>query len=77
MTSLFSTNSRMALQSIRNNKTRSLLTMLGIIIGVSSVILTVALGEGVRSQVSKVNELGDESAVTVRSGQIISRDENG
>lgn len=35
-----------AVQSLRNNKMRSLLTMLGIIIGISSVILIVSLGQG-------------------------------
>lgn len=35
-----------ALRSIRANKTRSFLTMLGIIIGISSVIAVVSLGQG-------------------------------
>lgn len=42
----------MALQSIRSTKLRSLLTMLGIIIGVASVITAVSLGEGIRQQVA-------------------------
>jgi putative ABC transport system permease protein len=37
---------RVALDSVGQNKVRSLLTMLGVIIGVMSVILLVALGEG-------------------------------
>lgn len=36
----------MALKSIASNKIRALLTMLGIVIGVSSVIILVSLGEG-------------------------------
>lgn len=77
MTILFSDNARMALQSIRSNKTRSLLTMLGIIIGVSSVIMTVSLGEGIRRQVADTNQSGNDQLVTIRSGRIASRDSNG
>lgn len=77
MTTLFSINTRMALQSIRANKTRSFLTMLGIIIGVSSVILTVSLGEGIKSQVTDVNKGVNDSQITVRSGRIVTRDSNG
>lgn len=42
-----------AWESIVANKMRSLLTMLGIIIGVSSVITVAALGQGGRSAISK------------------------
>ena len=37
---------RVALQGLASNKLRSLLTMLGIIIGVGSVIAMMAIGEG-------------------------------
>ena len=50
---------RVALQSIWKNKMRTLLTMLGIIIGVGAVIVMIALGEGARSQIQdRVNSLG-------------------
>jgi len=39
-------NFKMALESIKANKMRSFLTMLGIIIGISSVITIVSLGQG-------------------------------
>jgi putative ABC transport system permease protein len=42
-----------ALDSLRQNKVRSLLTMLGVIIGVMSVILLIALGEGAQAYVEK------------------------
>lgn len=41
-------NFKMAFQSIKVNKIRSFLTMLGIIIGISSVIAIAAIGEGAR-----------------------------
>ena len=37
-----------ALQSVRSNKLRSFLTMLGIIIGISSVITIVSIGDGTK-----------------------------
>ena len=37
---------KMALQNVWANKIRTLLTMLGIIIGISSVILIVSIGNG-------------------------------
>lgn len=77
MTSLFSTNARMALQAIRSNKTRSALTMLGIVIGVSSVIMTVSLGEGIRRQVADTNQASNERLVTIRPGRIAERDREG
>ena len=43
---------KMALSNIRNNKGRSFLTMLGIIIGISSVIMIISIGNGVSGQVS-------------------------
>src|SRR5712691_8134955 len=42
---------RSALQSLVTNKLRSALTMLGVIIGVSSVIAMVAVGNGASAQV--------------------------
>jgi len=50
---------RMALRSIRASRTRSMLTMLGIVIGVSSVILLVAAGHATSAAVeSKLEALG-------------------
>jgi len=47
---------KVAFQSINKNRTRSLLTMLGIIIGVAAVIITISAGEGatlsVQNQIS-------------------------
>ena len=43
---------KMALDNIRANKGRSILTMLGIIIGISSVIMIISLGNGAKGQIS-------------------------
>ncbi|HET6924415.1 MAG TPA: ABC transporter permease [Candidatus Saccharimonadales bacterium] len=52
MKSLTRGNFKAAMSSLRQNKWRSFLTMLGIIIGVSSVITVVSIGQGIKHQVS-------------------------
>src|SRR5450756_2257580 len=50
---------RTGLEAVRSHRLRSGLTMLGILIGIASVILTVGLGEGAQAQVSSaINSLG-------------------
>ncbi len=50
---------KLALNSIWANKARSFLTMLGIIIGISSVVVLNAIGQGVKQEVKKsVEDLG-------------------
>ena len=43
---------KIALMNIKSNKGRSVLTMLGIIIGIASVIMVMAIGNGVREQIN-------------------------
>lgn len=43
---------KIALMNIKTNKGRSVLTMLGIIIGISSVIMIISIGNGVRGEVN-------------------------
>ena len=43
---------KMALDNIRANKGRSFLTMLGIIIGISSVIMIMSIGGGAKTKMS-------------------------
>ena len=58
----------MALRALRRNKLRTVLTMLGIIIGVAAVIAMVAIGNGATSQVeSQIAALG-QNVVLVFSG---------
>ncbi|MEE8520272.1 MAG: ABC transporter permease [Gemmatimonadota bacterium] len=60
---------RVSLASIRSNKLRSFLTMLGIIIGIAAVITMVALGEGAQRAVEEqIDRLGS-NVLTVRPGQ--------
>ncbi|MGJ7911012.1 ABC transporter permease [Neobacillus sp. LXY-1] len=50
---------KMALRSIKSNKLRAVLTMLGIIIGVASVIVLVSIAQGsTKSVTSQINNLG-------------------
>ncbi len=57
---------RMALKSIKGNKIRAFLTMLGIIIGVSSVIVMIAIGQGSTKEVQdQIGSLGT-NVLTVR-----------
>jgi putative ABC transport system permease protein len=69
---VWSGNLKTAIASLRSAKWRSLLTMLGIIIGVSSVITVVSLGEGLKQQVvGQVHGLGSD-VLTVRPGKLVS-----
>ncbi|MCM0622209.1 ABC transporter permease [Nocardioides bruguierae] len=50
---------RTALEAVRSHRMRSILTMLGIVIGIASVILTVGFGQGARAQVQEqISALG-------------------
>jgi putative ABC transport system permease protein len=67
-------NVKMALEALRSVRWRSLLTMLGIIIGVVSVVTVVSLGEGAkRGIVGQINQSGHD-LVTVRPGRTIKRE---
>ena len=60
---------KIALRSLRANKLRSFLTMLGIIIGVASVISMISLGEGARRQtLSTIAKFGT-NIITVKPGE--------
>ena len=62
-------NIRIAIFSIRTNLLRSLLTMLGIIIGVASVIAIITVGNGGRDYiVGMIQDMG-QSAITIQVNQ--------
>lgn len=65
-------NLKTAFASLNSSKWRSLLTMLGVIIGISSVVTVVSLGEGLKHQiVGQIDQLGSD-VLTIRSGKLIS-----
>jgi putative ABC transport system permease protein len=61
---------KIATQSIQKNKMRTLLTMLGIIIGVAAVIVMVAIGQGARARIrSQIGNLGTNMIVITPGAQ--------
>lgn len=60
---------KIALMNIRSNKGRSVLTMLGIIIGISSVIMIISIGDGVKGGIN-----GELNAMAGGQIYIYSRD---
>ncbi len=60
---------RMATNSLRSNKVRTFLTLLGIIIGVTAVTTIIGLGEGVKRQVNQqISDLGSD-LITIVPGR--------
>ncbi|HEY7376453.1 MAG TPA: ABC transporter permease [Polyangia bacterium] len=59
---------RVALRALLRNKLRSLLTALGIIIGVAAVIAMVAIGEGARARVEQAFSAMGTNVLIVSSG---------
>jgi putative ABC transport system permease protein len=67
---MWSGNFKSAISNLRQYKGRSFLTMLGIIIGISSVVTVVSLGEGLKNQVvGQINQLGND-VITIRPGRL-------
>jgi ABC-type antimicrobial peptide transport system permease subunit len=70
MKSLSRGHLKAGIDSVRGAKLRSFWTMLGIIIGVTSVITVVAIGEGIKQQIGgQIHHLG-QNLITVRPAQI-------
>ncbi len=65
---------KLARSSMRSSRWRSLLTMLGIIVGIVSVVTTVSIGEGIKQQiVNQINDRGDD-LITILPGTTVSDD---
>ncbi|MBU0619272.1 ABC transporter permease [Patescibacteria group bacterium] len=73
----FSETVRLALGSLKSNKLRSFLTMLGIIIGVASVILLVSIGSGLKQYITQQFEELGSNLIMVMPGKIQFSDEGG
>ena len=59
---------KIALKAIYNNKTRSLLTMLGIIIGIASVIAMLGFGQGTQEQITnEISSMGSNMIEAIRN----------
>jgi putative ABC transport system permease protein len=67
----------LAIKSIKRNKSRSILTALGIIIGVASVILLVSLGQGLQQYITGQFENLGANQVYVLPGQVGGGGESG
>jgi putative ABC transport system permease protein len=63
-------NLLVALRALRENWLRSALTMLGIIIGVGSVVLLVGIGQGVKEDVSRQIEMLGPNMIAVVPGKL-------
>lgn len=64
----FTSTLKLALRSLKINKMRSILTSLGIIIGVSAVIIMISVGEGAKAKISKdISSMGS-NLLMVMSG---------
>lgn len=60
---------KIALMNIKSNKGRSFLTMLGIIIGISSVIMIISVGNGIKSEVNgELNAMAGGQVAIYTSG---------
>lgn len=68
---------KLAILSIRRSKWRSSLTVLGIVIGVGSVVTIVSLGEGVKLDIANQISKRGADLITVLPGQRVQRDDQG
>ena len=66
----FKSTMKMAINSLKVNKLRSALTSLGIIIGVSAVIIMLAIGTGASKQVQANMESMGSNILTIRSASV-------
>ena len=57
---------RVALRTLKKHKTRSILTTLGIIIGVTAIITVMSLGEGAKYRVrQEIGKLGENFIIAL------------
>ena len=73
MTMVLKNTFLVALRAIYINKGRSVLTMLGVIIGVASVVLLTAIGNGLQAYITDQFESLGSNNIIVAPGQVFSR----
>ena len=69
---------KMGLRNLARRKTRTILTVLGVVIGSLSIIIMVSIGQGMQQNFDKqIKELGSLTIITVRDrGYIYDEDGN-
>jgi ABC-type antimicrobial peptide transport system permease subunit len=70
MKSLTRGHVKAGIDSVRGSKLRNFWTVLGVIIGVASVILVVGIGDGIKQQISDQFRQAGNDVITVRPGQL-------
>jgi len=66
---LFSENFKIALRALRANKLRSMLTMLGIVIGVATVVALLSIGKGATASITSQIQSNGSNLLTVSPGR--------
>jgi len=70
-------NLKIAIKSILSNKIRAFLTMLGVIIGVTSVVTLLAMGEGVKKGIATEIESIGSNLIIILPGQVANSTSDG
>jgi putative ABC transport system permease protein len=66
---LFSENFKIAIRALRANKMRSILTMLGIVIGVATVVALLSIGKGATASITSSIQGNGSNLLTVSPGK--------
>lgn len=67
---LFSENFKIAIRALRANKMRSVLTMLGIVIGVATVVALLSIGKGATASITSQIQSSGSNLLTVSPGRM-------
>ncbi|MBL8050211.1 MAG: ABC transporter permease, partial [Anaerolineales bacterium] len=67
---LFSENFKVAIRALRANKLRSILTMLGIVIGVATVVALLSIGKGATASITSQIQSSGSNLLTVSPGRM-------
>jgi putative ABC transport system permease protein len=66
---LFSENIKIALRALRANKMRTLLTILGIVIGVATVVALLSIGKGATASITSQIQSTGSNLLTISPGR--------